>query len=106
MVLTELASETESTEKEVEGERMKEEEFNNQRSRFGRLMSFNNQLYIGPLTDEINAFESMWRYSLQRQKCLEKMLSESYAKNRNIRERLDTVSEMMGSPPVSQSATR
>ena len=46
----------ESFEKEIEGERMTEEELNKQCNRFGRLVSFHNQLYISPLTYELTSF--------------------------------------------------
>ena len=86
----EIASGKESREKEVEGERMTQEEFNNQRNRFGRFVTFNDQLYIGPLNYEMNALEWMRRHSHQQQKRLEKKLFESYAENRNLRDRLNT----------------
>ena len=84
---------------------MIENEFNKQRNRFGRLLTFNNQLYIGALNDEISVFESRWRYSLQRQKMLEKMLTESYPVNRKLRDRLHSGLETMGPQPDSQPTT-
>ena len=75
----EFQSGKESLDKEAEAERMTEEEFNNQCNRFGRLVTFNEQLYIGPRTYEIKAFESMLRYYQQQKKSLEKKLKESYA---------------------------
>ena len=84
---------------------MTQEEFNNQRNRFGRFVTFNDQLYIGPLNYEMNALEWMWRHSQQQQTSLEKKLFESCAENRNLRERIKTLLEKMGSPPGSQPAT-
>ena len=86
----EVTNGIESAEKEVEWETMTEDEFNKQRNRFCRLVSLNDQVYIGQLNYEINEFERMWRYSQQRQKRLEEKLSESYAENRNLRDRLYT----------------
>ena len=47
---------------------MTEEEFNNQCNRCGRLVTYNEQFYIGPLTYEIKEFESMVRYYQQQKK--------------------------------------
>ena len=101
----EVASEKESREKEVEAERMMEEEFNNQCNRFGRLVTFNEQLYIGPLNNELKAFQSMWRYDQQQKKRLEKMLTESYAENRNLRDTIKTLQEKLRSSPGADPAT-
>ena len=54
-----------SGEKEVEGERMKEDEFNKQHNRFGRFVKFNDQHYIGPRNNELNASEWMRTHSQQ-----------------------------------------
>ena len=75
----EVVSGKESLDKEAEAERMTEEEFNNKCNMFGRLVTFNDHLFIGPLTYEIKAFESMVRYYQQQKKSLEKKLKESYA---------------------------
>ena len=88
----EVASGKESLDKEVDGERMMEEEFNNHCNRFSRLVTFNDQLFIGPLTYEIKAFESMVRHSQQQKNRLEIMLKESYAENRKLRDRLYSLS--------------
>ena len=92
----EVASGKESLDKEVEGERMMEEEFNNQCNRFGRLVIFNDQIFIGPLTYESKAFESMVRYYQQQQKRLEKKLKESYPQNRILRDWLYSLFDRMG----------
>ena len=63
MELKEVASGKESREKEVEGERMTEDEFNKQRNRFGRFVTYNEQLYLGPLNAEMTALEWMWVFS-------------------------------------------
>ena len=84
----EFPSGKESCEKEVEGERMTEEEFKNQRNRFGLVVIFNDQLYIGPLNNEMNAMEWLLRHYIQQHKRLDKKLSESYVENRNL---LDTI---------------
>ena len=84
---------------------MREEEFNNQCNRFGRLVTFNDQLYIGPLTYEIKAFESMVRYYQQQMKSLEKKLKDSYAQNRILRDRLYSRSDIIRTQPSSQPAT-
>ena len=47
MELKDVESGKDETEKEVEGDRMREDEFNKQSNRIGRLITFNNQLYIG-----------------------------------------------------------
>ena len=101
----EFASGKESLDKEAEPERMTEEEFNNQCNQFGRLVTFNEQLYIGPLTYEIKAFESMVRYYQQQKKSLEKKLKESYAQNRKLRDRLYSRSDIIGTQPGSDPAT-
>ena len=44
-------------------------------------------------------------YSQQQQKNLEKKLSERYAENRNLRDRVNTLVEKMGSAPGSQVTT-
>ena len=82
-------------EKEVEGERMAEEEFKNQRNRFGHVVIFNDQLYIRPLNNEMNAMEWMLRHYIQQHKRLDKKLSESYLENRNLRDTLKTLQEML-----------
>ena len=84
----EVVTAKESCEKAVVGDLMCLEEFNKQHNRFGRLVTFNGQLYIGPLRYEINAFESIVRYYQQHQKRFEKKLTESYAQNRKLRDRL------------------
>ena len=84
---------------------MREDEINDQRNRYGRLVTFSDQFYIAPLNYEIRAFESMWRYSLQRQKWLEKILTEIYAVNRNLRERPYSGVETSRTQPGSQSTT-
>ena len=101
----EVASGKESREKDVEGERMTEEEFNNQHNRFGRFVTFNDQLYIGPLNNEMNGLERMWRHSQQQQKRLDKMLTESYAENRNLRDTIKTLQEQLRSSPGADPAT-
>ena len=63
MELKEVASGKKSREKEVEGEMMTEEEFNKQRNRFGSLVTFNEQFYIGPLNAEMTALELMLVFS-------------------------------------------
>ena len=70
MELKEVASGKEAREKEVEGERMTEEEVIKQRNRFGRLV-LNEQLCIGPLKYEMRGLESMWRSSIQQRKMSE-----------------------------------
>ena len=101
----EVASGKESREKEVEGEMMTEEEFNNQRNRFGRFVTFNDQLYIGPLNNEIKAFESTVRYYQQQKKRLEKLLTESYAENRNLRDTITTLQEKIGASAGADPAS-
>ena len=101
----EVVSAKESCEKEVVGDRMSEDEFNKQHNRFGRLVTFNDQLYIGPLTYEINALESMVRYYQQQEKSLEKKLTESYAENRKLRDRRYSLFDMMRSQSGSDPAT-
>ena len=102
MHLKDVASGKESREKEIDGERMTQDEFNNQCNRFGRVVTFNNQLYIGPLTYEICAFKWMGWDSHQQQNGLEKKLSVSYAENRNLRQRLYTLLETMQAEANSQ----
>ena len=80
-----------SREKELEGERMTEEEVKNQRNRFGRVVIFNDQLYIGPLNNEISGLECMLRYYIQQHKRLDNKLFESYAENRNLRDTRKTL---------------
>ena len=77
-----------SGENEAVGARMMEEEINKQGKRFGRLLTFKNRLYIGPLNSEISPFDSKWNYSQKRQKRLESMFTESYSVNRKLRDRL------------------
>ena len=101
----EFPSGIESLDKEAEGERMTEEEFQNQCNRFGRLVTLNEQLYIGPLTYEIKAFESMVRYYQQQKKSLETKLKESYAQNRKLRDWLYSRSHIIGTQPGSDPAT-
>ena len=101
----EVASGNESLDKEAEPERMKEEEFNNQCNRFCRLVTFNDQQYIGPLTYEIKAIESMLRYNQQQKKSSEKKRKESYAQNRKLRDWLYSLSEIIGTQPGSDPAT-
>ena len=95
----------ESGEKEVEGEKMTEEEFNKQHNRFGLFVTFNDQLYIGPLNNEMNALEWIWRHSQQQQKRLDKQLFESYAENRNLRDTSKTLQEKMGSSSSAEMAS-
>ena len=101
----EVVNGNESGEKEVEGERMTQEEFKNQRNRFGRVVTFNDQLYIGPLNNEIIGLEWMLRYYIQQHKRLDKKLFESYAENRNLRERIKTLQEKMCSPAGTDPAS-
>ena len=100
-----IVSAKESCEKEVVVDRMSQDEFSKQHIRLGRLVTFNHQLYIGPLTYEINALESMVRYYQQQEKSLEKNLTESYAENRKLRGRLFSLFDMIGSQPDSGPAT-
>ena len=72
----EVVSGKASVEKEVDWERMTEEEFQNQCNRLGRLVTFNDQIFIGPITYEITAYESVVRYYQQQQR-LKKKLKES-----------------------------
>ena len=101
----EFPSGKEPLDKDADAERMTEEEFNNQCNRFGRLVTFNDQLYIGPLTYEIKAFESMVRYYQQQTKRLEKKLKERYAQHRIVRDRLYSRSHIIGTQPASDRAT-
>ena len=84
---------------------MTEEELNNQRNRFGRLVPFNDHLFIGSLTYENNALEAICRYCLQQEKRLENKLTESYTENRKLCDRVYSLSEIMGSQPGSEPAT-
>ena len=45
---------------------MREDEINDQRNRYGRLVTFSDQFYIAPLNYEIRAFESMWRILIKK----------------------------------------
>ena len=101
----EVASGKESREKEVERERMTEEEFNKQHNRFDRFVTINHLLYIGKLNNEMNALEWMWRHSQQQQKRLDKKLFESYAENRNLRDTIKTLQEKMGSSAGADPAS-
>ena len=101
----EFPSGKESCEKEVEGERMTEEEFKNQRNRFGLVVIFNDQLYIGPLNNEMNAMEWLLRHYIQQHKRLDKKLSESYVENRNLRDTLKTLQEKLRSSPGADPAS-
>ena len=60
-------------------------------SRCAVVLTFNDQLYIGQLNYEIMALESEWMSSLHQRKRLEKKLSDSYAENSNLRDKLYTV---------------
>ena len=101
----EFPSGKESCEKEVEGERMTEEEFKNQRNRFGRVVIFNDQLYIGPLNNEMNAMEWLLRHYIQQHKRLDKKLSESYVENRNLRDTIKTLQEKLRASPGADRAS-
>ena len=100
----EVSSGKESREKEVEGERMTEEEFKNQHNRFSIVVIFNEQLYIGPLNNEIIGLEWMLRYYFQQHKMADQKKFESYAENRNLRDTIKTLQESMGSSPGADPA--
>ena len=90
---------------------MTEEEFNKQHNMFSIFVTFNDQLYIGPLNNEMNELEWMWRHSQQQQKRLNKKLFDSYAEHRNLRDTIITLQEKMGSssssdPPSNESPHR
>ena len=84
---------------------MTDDEFNKQRNMFGRMVTFNIQLDIGPLNYEITAFDLSWRYSQQKQKMLEKKLLWSYAENLNLRESLYSRLVRMQAQPDGQPTT-
>ena len=84
---------------------MTADEFNKQHNMFGRLVTFIDQLYIGPLNYEMSALEWMWRSTLQLKKRLEEKQLESYVENRNLRDKLYALMQTKGSEPDHQPAT-